>query len=96
MKELSDLVRQVTPSAKARNARIAFLLVYPDKRGRQLIREIGSTLNSRRTPDEARTLDSVRFEIGDYLCVEIFPDGPGGGGGRGFPRDDRHVDRMQH
>lgn len=88
LKELSELVKQVVPQAKARNARLGFSLAYPDKRGRYLLREVGMTFNGRRSPDENKTLDSARFDIGDYLTVEIFPDE-----GRGQRGPDRPHDR---
>jgi len=102
LKELSELVKQEIPQAKARNARLGFSLAYPDKRGRFLLREVGMTFNGRRHPDEAKTLDGARFEIGDYLTVEIFPDeGPRGRAPdrpheRQFERDRDHRDRMHN
>lgn len=100
LKELSELVKQVVPQAKARNARLGFSFAYPDKRGRYLLREVGMTFNGRRHPDENKTLDSARFEIGDYLTVEIFPDegprnrGPDRPHDRFQERDRDHKDRQ--
>ena len=38
------------------------------------MRDVGVTFSSgRRTPDEYRRLDLLRFEIGDYLTVTITP-----------------------
>lgn len=91
LKELSELVKQEVPQAKARNARLGFSLAYPDKRGRYLLREVGMTFNGRRHPDEAKTLDSARFETGDYLTVEIFPDE-----GPRHPHPHRGPDRPLH
>ena len=101
LKELSELVKQVVPQASARNARLGFSLAYPDKRGRYLLREVGMTFNGRRSPDETKTLDSARFDIGDYLTVEIFPDegrrgGPDRPHDRHGERDRDHRDRMHN
>lgn len=86
-------MKQVVPQAKARNARLGFSLAYPDKRGRYLLREVGMTFNGRRGPDEAKTLDGARFDIGDYLTCEIFPDE---GRPRGPDRPPHAHDRAPH
>src|SRR5688500_20035510 len=48
--------------------------VYPDKRGQNVVRVVGVTSNSRRFEDENRTLQSLRFETGDYLDVAILSE----------------------
>ncbi len=45
---------------------------YPDPRGRSVMKDIGSTFANRTLADDNRTLESVKFEIGDYLAVTIF------------------------
>ncbi|KAK9035959.1 hypothetical protein V6N11_077981 [Hibiscus sabdariffa] len=73
LRELTDLVKEVAPAARRRDARLSFAFVYPDKNGRFVVREVGKTFsygNGRRL-DDSKTLNELRFEIGDYLDVAI-------------------------
>ena len=74
MRELTELLKEANQTAGQRNAKLSFALVYPDKGGRMIFREIGSCYsNSKRVDrDDRKTLDDVRFEIGDYLDVAIY------------------------
>jgi len=38
LRELAELVKEMTPAARSRRARISFALVFPDKRGRNIMR----------------------------------------------------------
>ena len=40
LRELSDLIKEVKPQARGRMTRISFALVYPDKRGRNVMRQV--------------------------------------------------------
>ncbi|XWS77146.1 hypothetical protein CRYUN_Cryun01aG0236600 [Craigia yunnanensis] len=73
LRELTDLVKEVAPAARRRDARLSFAFVYPDKNGRFVVREVGKTFsygNGRRL-DDNKTLGELSFEIGDYLDVAI-------------------------
>ncbi|TXG51018.1 hypothetical protein EZV62_023542 [Acer yangbiense] len=39
LRELTDLVKEVAPEARRRNAKLSFAFVYPDKRGRFVLRQ---------------------------------------------------------
>lgn len=41
LRELTDLVKEVQPAARRSTARLEFALVYPDKRGRNVMRVVG-------------------------------------------------------
>lgn len=76
LRELTELVKEVSPSARRRDARLSFAFVYPDRRGRNVIRNVGLTHAngaSRRGGDDARTLAELMFQTGDFLDVAIFP-----------------------
>ncbi|GMH09453.1 hypothetical protein Nepgr_011294 [Nepenthes gracilis] len=71
--ELTDLVKEVSPAARRRDAKLSFAFVYPDKHGRFVVREVGKTYsygNGRRL-DEGKALAELNFQIGDYLDVAI-------------------------
>ncbi|KAJ4712919.1 histone deacetylase complex subunit SAP18-like [Melia azedarach] len=73
LRELTDLVKEVAPEARRRNAKLSFAFVYPDKRGRFVLRQVGVTHsygNGRRL-DDSKALADLSFEIGDYLDVAI-------------------------
>nr|XP_023876865.1 histone deacetylase complex subunit SAP18-like isoform X1 [Quercus suber]XP_023876866.1 histone deacetylase complex subunit SAP18-like isoform X2 [Quercus suber] len=74
LRELTDLVKEVAPEARRRSAKLSFAFVYPDNRGRFVLRTVGTTLsygNGRRL-DDSKSLGELSFQIGDYLDVAIF------------------------
>ncbi|KAG8377831.1 hypothetical protein BUALT_Bualt08G0074500 [Buddleja alternifolia] len=74
LRELTDLVKEVAPEARRRDATLSFAFVYPDKRGRFVVREVGRTSsypNGRRPDSGSKALGDLSFQIGDYLDVAI-------------------------
>ncbi|KAF9685758.1 hypothetical protein SADUNF_Sadunf03G0087300 [Salix dunnii] len=71
LRELTDLVKEVAPEARRRNAKLSFAFVYPDKHGRFVLRVVGMTHSSGRRPDDLKALAELNFQIGDYLDVAI-------------------------
>ncbi|KAF8052013.1 hypothetical protein N665_1631s0012 [Sinapis alba] len=74
LRELTDLVKEVSVAARRRDARLSFAFVYPDKNGRFIVRQVGQTMSypNRKQPDDTKTLADLHFEIGDYLDVAIY------------------------
>ncbi|XP_010255598.1 PREDICTED: histone deacetylase complex subunit SAP18 [Nelumbo nucifera] len=73
LRELTDLVKEVAPAARRRDAKLSFAFVYPDKHGRYVVRQVGMTHsygNGRRL-DDSKALAELSFQIGDYLDVAI-------------------------
>ncbi|KAG9457810.1 hypothetical protein H6P81_002318 [Aristolochia fimbriata] len=71
--DLTDLVKEVAPAARRRDAKLSFAFVYPDKNGRFVVRQVGMTHsngNGRRS-DKGKALAELSFQIGDYLDVAI-------------------------
>ncbi|XP_050377530.1 histone deacetylase complex subunit SAP18-like [Argentina anserina] len=74
LRELTDLVKEIAPSARRRNAQLSFAFVYPDKGGRFVLKKVGMTHahgNMGRRIDDIKSLNELRFQIGDYLDVAI-------------------------
>jgi histone deacetylase complex subunit SAP18 len=93
LEELSGLVKEVNPDARKKGTTFEFRLVYPDVRGPAFrFRDIGSTTTGIKGPDDAKTLASVRFVIGDYLDVHVVL--PASRIGSGPERDHRRDHRM--
>lgn len=72
LRELADLVKEIQPDAKQKNARLAFALVYPDRRGKNVMRQVGIVHNRLPGPDDNKTLKSLNFQTGDFLDVAIY------------------------
>ncbi|KAL6322524.1 hypothetical protein AAG906_009826 [Vitis piasezkii] len=73
LRELTDLVKEVAPAARRRDAILSFAFVYPDTNGRFVLREVGKTFsygNGKRL-DDGKALAELGFQIGDYLDVAI-------------------------
>ena len=63
LRELTDLVKEVQPAARRTTARLEFALIYPDKKGRNVIRVIGGTHSNRPGPDDIKTLKQLNFQV---------------------------------
>jgi histone deacetylase complex subunit SAP18 len=61
--ELADMIRKEMGRS---DIKMAFSLVYPDARGRMVMRKIGKDMND--------TLEKLDFQIGDYLDVCCRPE----------------------
>ncbi|CAM6065856.1 unnamed protein product [Sphagnum tenellum] len=74
LRELTDLMKEVAPAARKRDARLSFAFVYPDRRGRNVIRNVGMTYvgSTSRRGDDHRTLAELSFQTGDFLDVAIY------------------------
>lgn len=74
LKELTSLVKEVNVDARQKGTFFDFAIVFPDPRNfGYRIREIGSTCSGRKGQDDAVTLASKEFDIGDYLDIAITP-----------------------
>ncbi|CRK91110.1 CLUMA_CG004798, isoform A [Clunio marinus] len=74
LKELTSLIRDVNPDTRRKGTYFDFALVYPDPRpGTYRMREIGVTCSGQRGADDSKTLTQAKFQIGDYLDINITP-----------------------
>nr|XP_054599148.1 histone deacetylase complex subunit SAP18 isoform X1 [Nothobranchius furzeri] len=74
LKELTGLVKEVYPEARKKGTHFSFAIVYPEPRGKMYkLKEIGSTMSGRKGLEDSMTLQSQRFQIGDYLDIAITP-----------------------
>ncbi|PIA35762.1 hypothetical protein AQUCO_03500254v1 [Aquilegia coerulea] len=46
LRELTDLVKEVAPEARKRDAKLSFAFVYPDKNGRYVVRQVRTNTNT--------------------------------------------------
>eukprot|EP01066_Platyproteum_vivax_P020851 Platyproteum_vivax@DN879_c0_g1_i3.p1 len=72
LKELSDLVKDVLPEARSRDANFEYRLIYPDRSGKNFMTKIGEVHSIYRNFEEdMKTLTSVKFQIGDFVDLSI-------------------------
>ena len=72
LKELMSLVKEVNPDARRRGTVFGFAIVFPDnRRGGFILKEIGSTTTGHKGPEDQITLESKKFQIGDFIDVAI-------------------------
>lgn len=77
------------------NSIFLFLQIFFDLDGKSKSKDLGEISNASKGPDDGKSLDDVRFVIGDFVDVAIHKEGkrfsaerPRGGGGN-RDRDDR-------
>ncbi|XP_057714426.1 histone deacetylase complex subunit SAP18 [Corythoichthys intestinalis] len=74
LRELTSLVKEVYPEARKKGTHFSFAIVYPDLRGKVYrFKDIGNTVSGKKCADDSMTLQSQRFQIGDYLDIAITP-----------------------
>eukprot|EP00042_Codosiga_hollandica_P026298 m.123256 g.123256 ORF g.123256 m.123256 type:complete len:187 (+) comp52152_c0_seq1:60-620(+) len=71
LSEITTLIKEVNEQARKRGTKISFKTVYRDRRGFLAMKELGIVVNGDKTPDEKSTLQLSKFQIGDYLDVDI-------------------------
>ncbi|KAF0698794.1 Aste57867_10583 [Aphanomyces stellatus] len=70
LREIAELIQDANDDARKQN-RLAISLVYPDRRGKHIVKKAGIVNTSRKSPDEDKTLAGIGFQNGDYLDVAI-------------------------
>lgn len=81
--ELTKLITEVYPETKIKGTTFSFSVTYPIPHSRSYgMKEIGTKTIGNKGADDATTLKSKQFVIGDYLDVSI-NIARGGGGGAG-------------
>ncbi|CAG9801685.1 unnamed protein product [Chironomus riparius] len=91
LKELTQLIRDVNPDTRKKGTYFDFALVFPDNRsGSYRMREIGVTCSGQRGADDNKTLSQAKFQIGDYLDINITTPSPNTGMRSKDQRNDRH------
>uniref|UniRef100_A0A7E4VUT5 18 kDa Sin3-associated polypeptide n=1 Tax=Panagrellus redivivus TaxID=6233 RepID=A0A7E4VUT5_PANRE len=96
LKELKDLVLNVDQRASKEGTIFDFSIVSPDRfTSRMNMRNIGVVVHKQEGLDDKKTLQSTKFEIGDYIDVAITYARQNDFGGRGdFRRSDNGPRRQ--
>jgi histone deacetylase complex subunit SAP18 len=71
LREIADLIQDANEEAR-NHGRLAVSIVYPDRRGKFVIKKAGIVGGGRKlNGDEDKTLASLGFQNGDYLDVAM-------------------------
>lgn len=71
LREMSDLLKEVKQAARAPRTRLSFSLVYPDRYGRYVIRQVGVVHALKPSEDDLKTLKGLKFQTGDFMDVAL-------------------------
>ncbi|XP_009860292.1 histone deacetylase complex subunit SAP18-like [Ciona intestinalis] len=71
LKELTSLVKEVRPDARRKGTTFKFAAVYPGTMGRYRLKDIGQTVGGHKGPDDAISLASQKFQIGNFMDIAI-------------------------
>jgi len=62
---------QVNDDARKPRTRLSFAFIYPDRRGRNVMRQVGMVMVGRPSVDDDKTLQQLSFQTGDLLDVAL-------------------------
>lgn len=107
LRELTDLlkhastanhkVREIVTAARRRSAQLTFSIVFPDRRGRYVMRPAGRVHSLKGKEDDSEvTLGSLRFQPGDFLDVCVVDAAANGAQGPQQGYQQQHPQYPQH
>lgn len=71
LRELTMLIRDSVDFAKKKDAILNFSFIFPDSKGKYQRKEIGNVHMYKKHPDDNKTLQQLRFSIGDVIDINI-------------------------
>jgi len=71
LRDVTELLKEYDVAVRTWGTRIKYSFVYPDKRGRNVMKDVGNVDSHREGKDDHKSLDSLHFQIGDFLAVEV-------------------------
>ncbi len=74
LKELTILIKDVVDAARKNNSVLNFSFIFPDSKGRLQRKEIGSVSMNKKNFEENKTLQQLKYTIGDYIDINITTD----------------------
>jgi len=69
--QITDLIKESEPTARSYGSKLSFGFVYPDKRGKNVKKDVGIVDPLRSGREEMKTLDELRYQVGDFLAVTV-------------------------
>ena len=71
LREITMLIKEAISSGRKKDVQLIFSLIFPDSKGKLQRKELGSINSNRKSSDDTKTLQNLRFSIGDYLDICI-------------------------
>lgn len=71
LRELADLVKDVSNEALSPDAKLSFRLIYPGKDGKNVMTDVGEVLSMEKSANDNKLLSSSNFQVGDCLSLAI-------------------------
>lgn len=95
--ELTELLAQMHRQCRQAGTRVSFKVVYPDANGKWVSHMLGSIAIGRRLQDDVarKTLAQIRFQVGDFLAVAIYPARSGYNKAAAAGEDDKEEDKEE-
>jgi len=72
LRDITDLLKETDVTLRQFGTKIRFSFVYPDKRGRNVIKEVAYLDANKEGREEHKSLDACHFQPGDFLAVEVW------------------------
>jgi len=76
LRDVTELLKEYDVAIRTWGTRVKYSFVYPDKRGRNVMKEVGSVDSQREGRDDRKTLDALHFQIGDFVAAEVMERKP--------------------
>jgi histone deacetylase complex subunit SAP18 len=71
LREITMLIKEAVDLARNKEATIYFSFIFPDSKGKLQRKEVGYVYSNKKCPDESKTLQNLKFTIGDYMDINI-------------------------
>ncbi len=71
LRELTMLIRDSVDFAKRKDAILNYSFIFPDSKGKYQRKEIGNINMYKKGQDDNKTLQQLRFSVGDYIDISI-------------------------
>jgi histone deacetylase complex subunit SAP18 len=74
LRELTILIKDsIDILRKREGCALNFSFIFPDSKGKLQRKEIGTVYTNKKSYDESKTLQQLKYTIGDYIDISIGP-----------------------
>jgi histone deacetylase complex subunit SAP18 len=73
LRELTILIKDAIDLIKRKDATLNFSFVFPDNKGKLQRKEIGIVYTNKKSTEENKTLQQLKYTIGDLIDISISP-----------------------
>lgn len=73
MRDITDFLKELEPLVRQEGSRLRFHLVYPDKNGKNVVKEIGIVNTRSIGKEDYKNMEDIQFQVGDFLAIGLLP-----------------------